>query len=105
MTDLVWGVNGRSLFDPYSIQHVVWFFALTVALASLGVRRVWVWAIAVAAAWETFEYFVAGTGFPFAGHENLLNKLVGDTLSDIVGVLFAIQAARALRRRGRCGNT
>ena len=100
--DVLWGVNGVSLFDPYSLQHLVWFFALTVVLAACGARRVWIWGACLAAAWEVAECFLAGTAFPFAGHEQLLNKLVGDTLSDAAGLLLAALAVRAIRRKEEC---
>ena len=100
--EFLWGVNGRSLFDPYSLQHLVWFFAITVALASVGARRVWIWGACVAIGWETFEWLVAGTGFPFAGKEELLNKFVGDTISDAAGFLLAALAVRAIRRKEEC---
>jgi hypothetical protein len=94
-----WGVNGQSLFDPYSLQHAVWFFAITVALAACGARRVWIWGACLAVAWEVFEWLVSGTGFPFAGEEGILNKAVGDSLSDIIGFLLAAWAVRAIMGR------
>jgi len=100
--DFLWGINGRSLFDPYSLQHLVWFFAITVALAACGARRVWIWGACIALGWEVFEWLVAGTSFPFAGEEQFLNKVVGDTLSDAAGFLLAALAVRAIRRKEEC---
>jgi hypothetical protein len=100
--DFFWGINGHSLFDPYSLQHIVWFFAITVALAACGARRVWIWGAFVALGWEIFEWLVAGTSFPFAGKEEFWNKVVGDTISDAVGLLLAAWAVRAIRRKEEC---
>lgn len=99
--DLIWGVNGVSLLDPYSLQHLVWFFAITVALAACGLRRLWIWGACLALAWEIAERFLVGS-FPFAGREGFLNKVVGDTLSDAAGFLLAALAVRAIRRKEQC---
>ena len=99
---MIWGQNGVSLFDPYSLQHVVWFFALSVALAACGARRVWLWGALFAVAWEVIEHFLVGLGFPFAGPEGFLNKAVGDTLSDAIGFLLAALAVRAIRKKETC---
>lgn len=98
---VVWGENGVSLFDPYSLQHIVWFFAITTALAACGARRVWIWGAVVAAVWEIAECFLADS-FPFAGHEQFLNKVIGDTLSDAAGFLLAAWAVKAIRKKEQC---
>ena len=103
----LWGApGGRSLFDPYSLQHIVWFFAITIALASFGLRRLWAWAIVVAVSWELFEWWVvdAVPSFPFVGREDVINKVVGDPISDFLGFVlahYAMRAVYAVRRRMR----
>jgi hypothetical protein len=104
VVDFIWGQNGRSLFDPYSLQHLVWFFALTVALAAIGAKRAWIWGACLAVVWEVFEWWIvtACPSFPFAGPEMLLNKVIGDTLSDAAGFLLAAWAVKAIRSREKC---
>jgi len=100
--DWLWGVAGKSLFDPYSAHHAVWFFAITVACAATVRRHVWLWALATAVVWEMFEGWVVKhlPGFPFAGAEAWTNWLVGDSLSGLLGFAAGLAAARALRRQG-----
>lgn len=105
MGEMIWGDPGKSLFDPYSFHHLVWFFAITVALASTVKERIWLWAIAVAAVWELFEGWVVShvPWFPFAGREEWMNWLIGDSISDLAGYLLGMYAVRVLRRQGETG--
>jgi guanosine-3',5'-bis(diphosphate) 3'-pyrophosphohydrolase len=106
----LWGrFGGHALFDPYSIQHVVWFFAITVALAAARRKHIWAWVLGLAAAWEVAEWWIVDNmpGFPFAGREDLVNKVVGDPVSDVAGFLlgwFAIKAAYGFMRHRQLGN-
>lgn len=90
--------GGHSLFDLYSIQHMVWSFALIIALAALKIRRPWLWASCVVISWEVLEWWIVDhlPRFPFAGREDLINKAVGDIISDTVGFLLGIVAIRAV---------
>lgn len=99
MTELLWGRGGgQTMFDPYSLQHLVWFFAITVALAALRFRHLWAWVLGLAALWEVAEWWIVDNiqGFPFVGREGLLNKAVGDPISDIAGFLLGLAAMRAV---------
>lgn len=105
-----WGrFGGHALFDPYSIQHVVWFFAITVALASLRFRHIWAWTLGLAAMWEVAEWWIVDNlpNFPFVGREDLINKAIGDPASDMVGFLLgwlAIKATYGFMRHRQLGN-
>jgi hypothetical protein len=99
MTDWIWGHGGgHTLFDPYSLQHVVWFFAITVALAALRFKRLWAWVLGIATMWEIAEWLIVDNlpRFPFVGREDLLNKAIGDPISDLVGFLLGLAAMRAV---------
>jgi len=105
----LWGrYGGHAMFDPYSLQHVVWFFAITVALAALRFRHIWAWVLGFAAIWEIAERWIVDhvPNFPFVGKEDWINKAVGDPISDIAGFLLgmvAIRAVYAVMRRSRLG--
>jgi len=90
--------GGHAMFDPYSLQHVVWFFAITVALAALRFRHIWAWVLGLAAVWEIAEWWIVDNipNFPFVGREDLINKVVGDPISDIIGFLMGLAAIRAV---------
>lgn len=95
----IWGrYGGHALFDPYSLQHVVWFFAITVALAALRFKHIWAWVLGFAAVWEFAEWWIVDNvpNFPYVGREDLINKVVGDPISDIVGFLLGLAAIRAV---------
>jgi len=97
--DWLWGrFGGHALFDPYSLQHVVWFFAITVALAALRQRNIWAWVLGFAAAWEVAEWWIVDNvpDFPYVGKEDLINKAVGDPISNIVGFLLGLAAIKAV---------
>lgn len=97
--DLIWGSGGNSVFDWWSLHHMVWFIAITTLLSAVFRKHAWMAAISVVVMWETFECWVVGaiSGFPFAGKEIWLNKIVGDTISDLLGFLIAIVAIREIR--------
>jgi len=86
------------MFDPYSLQHVVWFFAITVALAALRFRHLWAWVLGLAALWEVAEWWIVDNlpGFPFVGREDMLNKAIGDPISDLAGFALGLVAMRAV---------
>ncbi len=91
--------GGGALFDPYSLHHLVWFFAITVALAAMRLRRLWPWVFGIAALWELAESWIVDNlpGFPFVGREGLINKMVGDPISDLAGFALGLLAVRAVR--------
>lgn len=96
----LWGYGGgHTLFDPYSLQHVVWFFAITVALGALRLKRLWSIVISIAVLWEIAEWWIVDNlpGFPFVGREDMINKMIGDPISDAVGFFLGLAAMRAVR--------
>lgn len=99
MMGWLWGTGGgHALFDPYSLQHLVWFFAITVALAAMRFRHLWAWVTVIAVVWEVAEWWVADNipWFPFVGREDMINKAVGDPISDAMGFFLALLAIRAV---------
>jgi hypothetical protein len=101
MTEWLWGHGGgHTLFDPYSLQHVVWFFAITIALAALRFRHLWIWVLGLAVLWEVAEWWIVDNiqSFPFVGREDILNKAVGDPISDFAGFLLGVAAMRAVHQ-------
>ncbi len=97
--DLIFGrFGGHAMFDPYSLQHIVWFFAITVALASLRFRNLWIWVICLAGFWEVIEWWITDNiaDFPFVGREDMINKAVGDPISDLAGFFLGLAAIRAV---------
>jgi len=97
--DLIFGrFGGHAMFDPYSLQHVVWFFAITVALAALRFKHLWVWVLCLAAIWEVAEWWIADNiaNFPFVGREDMINKVVGDPISDLAGFFLGLAAIHAV---------
>lgn len=103
--DWIWGSGGTTLFDVYSLHHIVWFIAITTILFPVFREKVWMAAAAIAFIWEVFEYWVVirVPHFPFAGREDLINKIVGDTISDFVGFLIAFFIIRSLLRKKENG--
>lgn len=105
----LWGrYGGHTLFDPYSLQHIVWFFAITISLAALRRRHIWAWVLGFAVLWEFVEWWIVDhmPNFPFVGKEDWVNKVIGDPISDVVGFLLgmvAIRAVYAVMRRNRLG--
>jgi hypothetical protein len=98
--DVIWGNAGHSMFDFYSLHHIVWFIAITTMLTAIFRERAWLAVIAVAIMWEIFEKWVADNvpGFPFAGKEEILNKFVGDSISDLIGFLIAQLSIGSLKK-------
>jgi len=98
--NLIWGTGGTTLFDFYSMHHVVWFIAITLVLTPIFEKRAWIAIIAVAFMWEVFEHWVASNvpGFPFAGKELFINKVIGDSISDLLGFLIAMIAIKSIRK-------
>ena len=99
----IWGSGGTTLFDIYSLQHVVWFIAITLILASMFKDYVWLAAIAVAIMWEIFEHWVVHnfSWFPFAGKEELINKTIGDPISNLIGFLIAMYCIKCIRNHNK----
>jgi hypothetical protein len=78
---------------------MVWFIAITTLLIAIFQDKAWLGALAVIIMWEVFEEWVCINipGFPFAGKELWINKIVGDTVSDAAGFFIALWAARLIR--------
>ena len=87
MENILWGTPGISVFDSYSLHHLVWFFAITVLLSNFIKNKVWLAIIIIAFSWELFESWawIHAQWMPFIGKENWINRAVGDTISDFVG--------------------
>jgi L-lactate permease len=105
MMKLIWGSGGSSLFDFYSLHHIVWFIAITTILTAIFRKQSWIAVLAVAAMWEIFEQWVVVNvpGFPFAGKEMWINKLIGDTISDILGFLIALLTIASIKKWWKYG--
>ena len=56
--------------------------------------------VGIAFMWEVFEHWVVQNipNFPYAGSELFINKIVGDTISDLIGFLIAMLAIRSIRK-------
>ena len=98
--DIIWGSGGTTLFDLYSLHHVVWFVAITTVLVAIFRQHAWLGVLAVLVMWEAFEQWVSTNvpGFPFAGEELWINKLIGDTISDLIGFLIAMLVIKYIRK-------
>lgn len=103
--ELIWGSGGTSIFDFYSLHHIVWFIAITTVLTAIFRRWAWLAVLAVAIMWEVFEHWVATNvpGFPFAGKEALVNKLIGDSISDAVGFVIGVLSIRSIKNWWKYG--
>lgn len=88
-------------FDVYSLQHIVWFIAITLLLTPVFRKNTWGAVLALAFIWEVFEFWVVDhiASFPFAGHEGWLNKLVGDPVSNFLGFLIANRIINSIRKQ------
>lgn len=101
--DLSWLISSRggtSLFDPYSLYHIVFFIAITTILYPVFRKHVWIAIVALTFVWEVFEkWVVLGIpGFPYAGQEMFINKCVGDPISNLLGFLIAIFTIKTIRK-------
>ena len=96
----IWGSGGTSLFDFYSLHHVVWFIAITTVLYPVFKKNIWAAALAVAFMWEIFEQWVVQNvpTFPFAGKEDFINKVIGDPISNCIGFLIAFFIIKSIGR-------
>lgn len=100
MIDWLWGSGGTSVFDFYSLHHLVWFISITLVLYTIFDKYVWLASLSIAFMWEVFEDWVVKniTNFPFAGDELFINKVIGDTISDLLGFLIAIYLISVIRK-------
>ena len=89
------------MFDVYSLQHIVWFIAITLLLTPVFGKNTWGAVLALAFVWEVFEFWVVDhiASFPFAGHEGWLNKLLGDPASNLFGFFIANRIIKSLREK------
>lgn len=98
--DWLWGSGGTTLFDFYSLHHMVWFIAITLPLYTIFKKHAWAGAVAIAFMWEIVEKWLVVNvpSFPFAGNELFINKVIGDSISDCIGFLIAILLIRVIRK-------
>lgn len=101
--DLTWlwsRGGGGSLFDPYSLYHLVFFIALTLVFYTVFEKHVWAAVLAIAFIWEVCEYWIAAhiSWFPYVGSEGMLNKCCGDPISNFMGFLIAIFLIKKIRK-------
>lgn len=99
--NLIWGSGGTTLFDFYSIHHIVWFISITTVLYPVFKKYTWAAAISIAFMWEVFEHWVVENipDFPFAGKEEFINKVIGDSISDFIGFLIAYLVVRSIGKQ------
>jgi hypothetical protein len=101
MSWLISAGGGKSMFDYYSITHIIWFIALTTILLSIFKKRTWMVILFISAAWEIIEYWIVNNlpWFPFTvGKENLINKAIGDPICDFIGFIIAWACIKSIRR-------
>jgi hypothetical protein len=92
--------GGASLFDPYSLYHIVFFFAITTVLYPVFNKNV-IWSIiSITITWEAFEEWIVSyiPNFPFVGAELAINKWVGDPISNLLGYFIAILIINIIRK-------
>lgn len=101
--NLLWGKSGTALFDIYSLHHIVWFIAITLLLYAVFRKYAWLGAISIAFMWEIFEQWVVNNvpDFPYAGNEMFINKVIGDTISDLIGFLIAMVAIWSIKGKDK----
>jgi len=92
--------GGESIFDCYSLVHIVWFIALTTVFAPVFRKHVWLAMLGLAFVWELLEFWIVENmpWFPFVGKEDILNKWIGDPLCDFLGFLVAWGCINAYRK-------
>lgn len=99
--DWLWSSGGGgSLFDPYSLYHLVFFITLTLLLYPVFEKNVWGAVLAIAFIWEICEYWINENfpWFPYVGHESIINKCLGDPISNFLGYLVAIYLINKIRK-------
>lgn len=99
--NLIWGESGNALFDFYSFHHFGWFVAITLMLYPFFKKQT-VWAVlTVMIIWELVEVILAKyvATFPLAGHEQLINKIFGDPISNFLGFLLAIVIIKHIEKK------
>jgi len=101
MMDWLWHGGGVALFDVYSFHHFAWFVTITLVLYPIFHKHTWAGAAAIAISWEILEHWIAYNvlDFPFAGKELLINKMVGDPISNILGFLTATYIIKVIRKQ------
>ncbi len=99
--DLIWGKGGSTIFDHYSIHHIIWFMAITLLVETIFKKKGIFIAIGIAILWEILEYWISSNfpSFPFAGKEEFVNKVIGDPISDLIGFVLADICIRKIKRR------
>ena len=97
----IWGSGGTSMFDFYSLHHIVWFIAITIIMVVIFDKNAWIGTLAIVIIWEIFEEWVSINipGFPFVGKELWINKIIGDTISDLIGFIIAIYLVKSIKKQ------
>jgi len=92
--------GGHSVFDPYSLVHIVWFIALTTVFALVFRKHVWLAMLGLAFVWELLELWIVDNfpWFPFVGKEDFINKAIGDPICDFLGFYIAWICIKQIRR-------
>ena len=102
--DWLWSCCGKALFDVYSLNHFGWFIAITLVIYPL-LRRYTIYGVmAVMVCWELAEVVIAKySTFPLAGHEDWINKVVGDPISNFLGFFLALLIIKHIEREKHNG--
>lgn len=92
--------GGGSIFDPYSLYHIVFFITLTLLLYPVFEKNVWAAVLSLAFVWEVCEYWINENipWFPYVGKENWYNKIIGDPISNFIGFLIAMYLINKIRK-------
>ena len=99
--DWLWGCCGKALFDVYSLIHFGWFMAITLMVYPILKRSTIYGVLAIMAFWEIVEVVIAKySDFPLAGHEDWINKIVGDPISNLLGFFLAIALIKYIEQHG-----
>lgn len=93
--------GGNSLFDPWSLYHIIFFIAITLILYSIIDKNIWLYVLIISILWEICEYWLVNniSQFPYVGHESLINKWIGDPISNFFGYFIAIWLIDKIRKR------
>ena len=83
--------GGHSVFDQYSLVHIVWFIALTTIFIPIFKKKTWLAMAGLGIVWETLELWIYNNipWLPYVGSEDFCNKWIGDIFCDVVGFLIA----------------
>ena len=99
----LWGGGGGTMFDAYSLHHAVWLTTLTLINVAIFGKRWWIGILILVVGWEIFEGWAASNveNFPFVGKEEPINKIIGDSISDAIGIIIALISIRRIKKHGQ----